>query len=114
MKGKPGPTNYIFKRNEKFGKKHADQIINFNDEEDTIVLNGKHYGNNFSFKRASSKSQLKKFAKQDIDLIYLNKKGQLFFNGNGIEKGFGDLDEGGLMAVLKGQPSLSKNNFQPL
>ena len=31
--------------------KHADQIINFNDEEDAIVLNGKHYGNNFSFSR---------------------------------------------------------------
>ena len=33
-----------------------------------------------------------------------------FFNGN-VRKGWGALDEGGLFAILKGQPELSVEDF---
>ena len=50
-----------------------------------------------------------KIAKQDIDFLYDQKKGGLYFNENGLEKGFGD---GGIVAILKGAPDLTESNFE--
>ena len=47
-------------------------------------------------------------AKQDIDFLYDQKKGGLYFNENGLEKGFGD---GGIVAILKGAPDLTESNL---
>jgi len=66
------------------------------------------------FASTNSKKQLKLLAKQDHDFVYLKKKGQLFFNGNGADKGWGDTDEGGLVAILKGKPGLSVNDLMIL
>ena len=49
---------------------------------------------------------------ENIDLIYFEKKGQLFLNANGAERGFGNKQEGGLLAVLKGGPSLTAANIE--
>ena len=51
---------------------------------------------------------MKKLAKKDFDFIYDQKKGGLFFNENGPAKGFGD---GGIIAILKGAPDLTKINI---
>ena len=59
---------------------------------------------------ADTKRESKLLAKTDANMIYFSKKGQLFFNSNGTESGFGD--DGGLVARLKGQPSLSTDNLQ--
>ena len=49
-----------------------------------------------------------KLAKQDFDFLYDHKKGGLYFNENGADKGFGD---GGIIAILKGAPDLTINNL---
>ena len=64
-----------------------------------------------SFASASSKKELKNYSKQDIDFVYFESKGRLFFNGNGVKKGWGDDSEGGLFAILKGKPELSAEDF---
>ena len=115
LKGKPGVTNFIFNKLEKFSNKNVDQITRFNRKEnDMIHLDEKLYGlsGDWGFAKAKSKRKLNKFAKSDVDLIYFQKKGFLYINGNGEDKGFGDLDEGGLLAVLKGKPSLKIGDIQ--
>ena len=56
---------------------------------------------------ASSWKELKKLAKEEINLIYFEDKGQLYLNTNGADRGFGNKQDGGLLAVLKGGPSLT-------
>jgi len=51
----------------------------------------------------------KKLAKQDFDFLYDQKKGRLYFNENGADKGFG---EGGIIAVLEGAPELDLDNLE--
>ena len=51
----------------------------------------------------------KKLAKQDFHFLYDEKKGGLYFNENGSDKGFG---EGGIIAILKGAPVLTSNRFE--
>ena len=50
-------------------------------------------------------------AKGDYDFVYFEKKGRLYFDGNGSGKNWGDRDEGGLVAILKGKPELTAENF---
>ena len=56
----------------------------------------------------NKKKVKKKLAKQDFDFLYDKKKGWLYFNENGADKGFGD---GGIIAILKGTPELTSGNF---
>ena len=66
------------------------------------------YGSNFAI--GSSKKEIKKnLATQDFDFIYEKNKDVLYFNENGSEKGFGD---GGIIAILKGGPSLTVSNLE--
>ena len=51
----------------------------------------------------------KKLAKQDFDYLYDQKKGGLYLNENGSEKGFGN---GGIAAILKGAPNLTSDNLE--
>ena len=63
------------------------------------------------FASAASKKYLKSLSKQNYDFVYFEKKGRLYFDGNGSEKGWGDALEGGLVAVLKGKPELTADDF---
>ena len=56
-----------------------------------------------------SKAVKKKLSKQDFDFLYDEKKGGLYFNENGADKGFG---EGGIIAILKGAPELTSGNLE--
>ena len=118
LRGTTGITNFIFKKAEKFTKKNADLIIRFNPKEgDRILFDLDEYpvlSEDLSFKKARSKRKLKSFAKEDFELIYFQKKGALYINGNGPAKGLGDPDEGGLLAILKGNPGLTGNDLQSL
>ena len=51
----------------------------------------------------------KKLAKLDIDFLYDEKKGGLYFNENGADKGLG---EGGITAILRGSPDLTSGNLE--
>ena len=68
-----------------------------------IHLDEKLYGlsDDWEFAKAKSKRKLNKLAKSDVDLIYFQKNGYLYFNDNGEDRGFGNRNEGGLLAILK-------------
>ena len=42
----------------------------------------------------------------DVDVVYDAKKGKLFLNTNGEEKGWGKKKVGGLIAPFEGKPEL--------
>lgn len=60
---------------------------------------------------AESKKQLKSLAKDDYDLIYFEPKGDLYVDGNGSNKGFGNKADGGLIADLPNNSTLSEENL---
>ena len=67
-----------------------------------------------SFAIASSKKELKQLMKSDADVVYDAKKGKLYLNANGEEKGWGKKNVGGLIARFKGKPELSAEQFDGL
>ena len=96
----------------KFNKKSADKITNFNPSTDTLEIDSDSFGIDSSATLASGKNKKavkKKLAKQDFDFLYDEKKGGLYFNENGSDKGFG---EGGIIAILKGAPNLTSGNLE--
>ena len=117
LNGKAGATDFIFETREAFSKKNADLIFGFKGSEsdriliDPVISNSLSANSSLNFASTKSKKGLKKLALKDYDLIYFEKKGQLFLNGNGTGKGYGDSDEGGLLAILKGKPSLKATDI---
>ena len=65
-----------------------------------------------SFAVASSKKQLKQLMQSDADVVYDEKKGKLYLNANGEEKGWGKKKVGGLIARFKDKPQLSVEQFE--
>ena len=97
---------------DKFNKKSADRITNFNPSTDTLGIDSDSFGIDSSATFASGKNKKKvkkKLAKKDFDFLYDEKKGGLYFNENGADKGFG---EGGIIAILKGAPDLTSDNLE--
>jgi len=96
----------------KFNKKSADKITNFNTSTDTLEIDTDSFGIDSPATFATGKNKKavkKKLAKLDIDFLYEEKKGGLYFNENGADKGFGD---GGIIAILKGAPDLTSDNLE--
>ena len=96
----------------KYKIKFIDRITNFNAITDTLEIDTDSFGIDSSATFAAGKNKKivkKKLAKQDFDLLYDQKKGGLYFNENGSEKGFGD---GGIIAILKGAPDLTSTNLE--
>jgi len=84
------------------------KITNFNPSTDTLEIDTDSFGIDSSATFAAGKNKKavkKKLAKQDFDFLYDEKKGGLYFNENGADKGFGD---GGIIAILKGAPDLTR------
>ena len=117
LKGQKGSTNFILETREPFTKKNADQIIQFKRSEkdriliDPIISDSLSANSELSFASTKSKKSLKQLAQKDYDFIYFEKKGQLFLDGNGTAKGFGETEEGGLLAILKGKPDLKATDI---
>jgi len=111
-------TDFIFDHAEPLIKRNADHIIGFNSNKgDRILLDTETYPalprkGKLSFESARSKKESKQLSAENIDLIYFEPKGQLFLNANGSQRGFGNKQEGGLLAVLKGGASLSLVNIE--
>ena len=79
---------------------------------DTLEIDTDSFGIDVSATFAAGKNKKivkKKLAKQDFDFLYDEKKGRLYLNENGAEKGFG---EGGIIAILKGAPDLTSDNLE--
>ena len=95
-----------------FKKKSADKITNFNPSSDTLEIDTDSFGidSSATFASGANKKEVKKvFAKQDFDFLYDQKKGGLYFNENGADKGFGD---GGIIVILKGAPDLTSDSLE--
>ena len=96
----------------KYKIKFIDQITNFNPSSDKLEIDTDSFGIDSSATFASGKNGKvvkKKLAKQVFDFLYDEKKGGLYFNENGANKGFGD---GGIIAILKGAPDLTSDNLE--
>jgi len=96
----------------KFNKKSVDKITNFNTSTDILEIDTDSFGidNSATFAIGKNKKKVKKkLAKQDFKFLYDEKKGGLYFNENGSDKGFG---EGGIIAILKGSPELTSGNLE--
>ena len=109
-------TQGISQRNEvnvpqKYKIKFIDKITNFNSSTDELEIDTDSFGidSYATFAVGKNKKAVKKLAKQDFDFLYDQKKGGLYFNENGADKGFGD---GGIIAILKGAPDLSFGNLE--
>ena len=104
--GSYSPSNAAITKPSKFSKESADKITNFKPSTDTLEIDSDSFGigSTGAFTSGKNKKEVKKkLAKQDFDFLYDEKKGGLYFNENGSDKGFGD---GGIIAILKGAPDL--------
>jgi hypothetical protein len=107
-----GGSTGVIEAPTKFKKKYADKITNFNPSTDSLEIDTDGFGIDSSATFAAGKNMKavkKKLAKQDFDFLYDEKKGGLYFNENGADKGFGD---GGIIAILKGAPDLTSSNLE--
>ena len=117
LKGTTGADAFTFDSFEAFTKQSADKIIGFNASQgDTIAVSsiafpGLQGVSDISFASTRSKKEFKQMSKEDYDFVYFEKKGRLYFDGNGAEKNWGNSDEGGLVAILKGKPELTVENI---
>jgi len=113
LKGTKVADAFTFDSFESFTKKSADKIIGFNASQgDTIAVSLDAFPalkgvSDISFASTRSKKEFKQMSKEDYDFVYFAKKGRLYFDGNGAEKNWGNSDEGGLVAILKGKPELT-------
>ena len=104
--------DFSIEKPSKFNKKLADKITNFNPSTDTLEIDTDSFGIDGSATFAAGKNKKavkKKLIKQEFDFLYDEKKGGLYFNENGSDKGFGD---GGIIAILKGAPELTSGNLE--
>lgn len=107
-----GSADGIIVALQKYKKKNAQKFDDFDPITNTLRIDMESFnlGGYPTFAAAKNRKAIKKkFAKQDIDFLYDQKKGGLYFNENGIEKGFGD---GGIVAILKGAPDLTESNLE--
>lgn len=117
LAGGAGADQFRFGIYDGFGLAKADTIINFNGSQgDKIVFSSAalpslHGKSKVYFRVATDTSQASSFARSTTDLVYCSWNGNLYVNGNGSAKGWGNSAQGGLLAVLAGQPPLTAANL---
>ena len=117
LKGTNSADAFTFDSFDIFTKKAADKIIGFDASEgDTLAVSavafpGLEGSSSVSFASTKSKKKLNQFSREDFDFVYFEKKGLLYFDGNHSDKDWGDSKEGGLVAILKGKPEVSMDDF---
>ena len=111
LTGGEGADSFVFNRASRFGVKRADKIKDFEAVEgDSILLDNDAFniGEAVTIKSISAIKKVRQASKTDIDFVYDKKKGFLYFNENGKQKGWGD---GGLFVKLQGAPELGADDF---
>ena len=113
LKGSRLADAFTFDSFDVFSKKGADKIIGFDASDgDTIAVSQYAFpalkgASVINFASTNKKKKLRQLSQQDYDFVYFEKKGRLYFDGNGSDKGWGDATEGGLVAIIKGRPELT-------
>ena len=111
LTGGKGTDGFVFHNAGSFGKKNADIIKDFHSNDgDSILIDQKDFDirKTIYLNVVKTKREAKKAHKSIEDFVYDEKKGLLYFNENGKEKGWGD---GGLFVKLQGAPELGTNDF---
>ena len=117
MEGTLYADQFTFNDFEAFGVNTADKIIGFDSSQgDSIAVGSEAFPSlvgdeEVSFASSSNGRELIRLFQQDLDFVYYQKFGVLFYNGNGSEKGLGNSFEGGVVAILEGKPELTVNDF---
>ena len=117
LKGTNSADAFTFDSFDIFTKKAADKIIGFDTSDgDTLAVSavafpGLEGSTSIGFASTKSKKKLNQFSREDFDFVYFEKKGLLYFDGNHSDKDWGDSEEGGLVAILKGKPEVSMDDF---
>ena len=96
----------------KFRKRFAEKIINFNPSRHILEINTSSFGLDGCVRFGNGKNKRvvrSTLSKQNIEFLYDQKGGELYYNENGSEQGFGN---GGIVAMLQGAPALSETNIQ--
>ena len=108
---------FTFDQFEPFNKNTADRIIRFKPSDgDTIAVNATSCpsllgADDITFATARNAKEVRRLSRQEIDFVYFQDRGRLFFNGNGADKGWGDPNEGGIFAFMNKKPELSADDF---
>ena len=112
LRGGGGSDGFLFQNSDGFGKKAAIKIKDFSSGDGDAVLVDKDiidFGKKLKIKIVLGKKTAFKCArKSNKDIVFNLKKGFLYFNENGKEKGWGD---GGLFAKFQGAPELGADDF---
>ena len=105
---------FVFNLAKEFGHNKADRIINFKTSDgDQIHLDREIFGLSgkpIDLVTVSSNRQLKAQQSQPSQFIYFEPKGQLYFDRNDEQTGYGK--NAGLFAILKGGPDLTESDFK--
>ena len=112
--GGEGADQFYFAGEQPFKKKIADSIVDFNSiEGDSIVIAEDviDYTTDPSVGIASNKRNLKQLSKEGYDLLYLESKGNLYVDGNGYAKGFGNKYIGGMIVDLPNETVLTESDI---
>ena len=115
--GTTGADAFTFDTFDFYTKNNADRIIGFDSSQgDTIVVNPNAFSalqgsTDFSFTSVETKKKLRRISKKDYDFVYFEKRGRLYFDGNGSDKNWGSENEGGLVAIIRGKPELSATDI---
>ena len=110
--GDRGEDIFVFNKKDKFGPKGADRIIDFDPAKDQLLVGKKALkgiGNKPEFAAASNRKELKALQREDMELVYFEPKGQLYYNQNDEGRGFGK--KGGLFAILQGAPEMTEDSI---
>ena len=116
-RGTNGADQFTFDQFEPFTKNTADRIIGFKPSQgDTIGVSAAACpsllgADEITFVTARNAKEARRLSRQDINFVYFQDRGRLFFNGNGVQNGWGDRDEGGTFAFMKKKPELSVDDF---
>ena len=116
LKGSKGIDEFRFDIFDEFKKKKADKIKGFKPEYDFLTFTNRSIPQltedaPISFATAKNRKSLIRLSKKNYDFIYYKKKGRLYWDSNGSDKKWGDPNEGGLIAILKGKPELNLNDI---
>ena len=102
----------FFKIQMDLGKKAAIKVKDFTSSDGDSLLIDKNildFGKKLKIQTVVGKNAaFKRVRKSDKDIVFDEKKGFLYFNENGKQKGWGD---GGLFAMLQGAPELGADDF---
>ena len=108
---------FYFDKFDPFTKKNADKIINFNSELghkiafNELAFPGLKNQDTFTFAVAENKKGLKAASRQDNDIVYYEKKGFLYYDGNGSKNNWGKKNVGGLFAKINKGLDLTADDF---